>query len=298
MDENYTQTLLAQIDQKIKETQALLSDPEMAEMARAELDELNRQRASLLAENQTSNANEGDDLDERNVIMEFSGAAGGDEAKMWAQELLRMYKRFFELSGYKVEQVDEDVIRVSGKAPFRLLKYEAGVHRVQRIPETEKRGRIHTSTATVSVLPELEDVDLHVNPADVSFEAYRSGGHGGQNVNKVSTAVRLKHIPTGLVVTAQTERFQAQNREIAMNLLRAKLWEMEVAKQTEEASSLKATQVGRGQRAEKIRTYNFPQDRLTDHRIGKSWHNLEKIMDGNLEDVTKAENYLPAGRQV
>lgn len=292
MDENYKQTLLDQIDQKIKETEILLSDPEMAEMAKLELLELQRQKDSLLSNNQTANAGEDeDDLDQRNVIMQFSGAAGGDEAKMWSEELLRMYKRFLELKAYKVEQVDEGVIRVAGKSPFKLLKYEAGVHRVQRIPETEKRGRIHTSTATVSVLPELEDIDLHINPSDVTFEAYRSGGHGGQNVNKVSTAVRIKHIPTGIVVTASTERFQGQNREIAMNLLRAKLWEIEVARQQEEFSSLKSTQVGRGQRAEKIRTYNFPQDRLTDHRIGKSWHNLDRIlsgeMDKTIEDVQK-----------
>ena len=244
MDENYTQTLLRELDQKIKETEMLLSDPDMAEMAKLELEELNRQRASLLTQEQTVNETSDDDLDQRNVIMQFSGAAG--------------------------------------------------VHRVQRIPDTEKRGRIHTSTATVSVLPQLDDIDLHINPADVTFEAYRSGGHGGQNVNKVSTAVRIKHIPTGIVVTASTERFQGQNREIAMNLLRAKLWEMEVAKQTEEASSLKATQVGRGQRAEKIRTYNFPQDRLTDHRIGKSWHGLERILNGDLDKVTDPSNYLEA----
>ncbi len=290
MDEIYKQNLIADLDKRIEETNILLSDPEMAEMAKSELEELQRQRASLLDDNQTQSVNEEgeEDLDQRNVIMQFSGAAGGDEAKMWAEELLRMYKRFLEIKGYKAEQVDESVIRVSGKNPFKLLKYEAGVHRVQRIPETEKRGRIHTSTATVSVLPQLEDIDLHISPSDVSFEAYRAGGHGGQNVNKVSTAVRIKHIPTGIVVTAQTERFQAQNREIAMNLLRAKLWEMEVEKQTQESSSLKSTQVGRGQRAEKIRTYNFPQDRLTDHRINKSWHNLEKIMDGGLDSVVSA----------
>jgi peptide chain release factor 1 len=146
---------------------------------------------------------------------------------------------------------------------------------------------VHTSTATVSVLPELEDIDLHINPDDIEFEAHRSGGHGGQNVNKVSTAVRLKHTPTGIVVNCQTQRFQAQNRELAMEMLRAKLWEIEVEKQHGEIAGLKATQVGRGMRAEKIRTYNFPQDRLTDHRVNKSWRSLEGIMDGNLDDVMK-----------
>lgn len=287
MDDSYKQSLIDQIDSKIKETELLLSDPEMAEMATVELEELKRQREALITNGKYSmdNNEEEDDLDQRNVIMQFSGAAGGDEAKSWAQELLKMYFKYLELKGYKVEQIDEGVLRVVGKNPFKILKYEAGVHRVQRIPSTEKRGRVHTSTATVSVLPQLEDIDLHINPSDITFEAYRSGGHGGQNVNKVSTAVRIKHIPTGLVVTASSERYQNQNREIAMNLLRAKLWEMEVEKQVSEVSSLKATQVGRGQRAEKVRTYNFPQDRLTDHRINKSWHNLEKILAGDLDPI-------------
>jgi peptide chain release factor 1 len=221
--------------------------------------------------------------------MEVKGAAGGEEAKLWRDELLRMYLRYAQLKGFQAEQIDEGVIKISGASstppPFKTFKFEAGVHRVQRIPETEKRGRIHTSTATVYVLPELEDIDLHINPEDIEFEAFRAGGHGGQNVNKVSTAVRIKHKPTGIIVTAQTERFQAQNREIAMNLLRSKLWEMEVEKQNKEIASLKSTQVGRGMRAEKIRTYNFPQDRLTDHRIGKSWHNLPVLLDGEIDEV-------------
>ena len=158
-------------------------------------------------------------------------------------------------------------------------------HRVQRIPETEKRGRVHTSTAVVSALPELEDIDLHISPDDIEFEAYRAGGHGGQNVNKVSTAVRLKHIPSGIVVTCQTERQQHQNRENAMKLLRAKLWEAELEKRNEMMGELKLTQVGKGMRAEKIRTYNFPQDRVTDHRIGQSYHNLPAVMDGDIEKI-------------
>ena len=230
---------------------------------------------------------------DRDIILQVSGAAGGEEAKIWGDELLRMYMRFSERVGLKMENVDDGVLSISGKfkgkSPFGLFKYEAGVHRVQRIPTTEKRGRVHTSTATVSILPKLEDIDLHINPADIEFEAFRSGGHGGQNVNKVSTAVRIKHIPTGIVVTASNERSQGQNREIAMNLLRAKLWEAEVEKQHEEISSLKSTQVGRGMRSEKIRTYNFPQDRLTDHRINKSWHNLPKIMDGEIEEILSAD---------
>lgn len=287
--DDYRNALIEAIDKKIADTTSLLQDPAFSEMAEEELRELNKQKDQIMGNYESDEDNSEDSLDERNVIVQSSGAAGGEEAKLWGDELLRMYTRFAERVGIKVEQVDEGVFRMSGsfngKGPFNLFKYEAGVHRVQRIPTTEKRGRVHTSTATISILPELEDIDLHINPADIEFEAYRSGGHGGQNVNKVSTAVRIKHVPTGIVVTASTERFQGQNREIAMNLLRAKLWEIEVEKQHNEISSIKSTQVGRGMRNEKIRTYNFPQDRLTDHRINKSWHNLEKIMDGEIDDV-------------
>lgn len=284
--EDYRLVQLAELDRKIEQTQSLLSDPGMAEMAKSEINGLEKQKQDILSsmgEKQNNETNE--DLNQRNVILQMSGAAGGDEAKLWGEELLRMYKRYAEKLGYKVEQLDEGVIKIEGHDAFEKFKYEAGVHRVQRIPVTEKRGRIHTSTATVSVLPELEDIDLHINPEDVEFEAFRSGGHGGQNVNKVSTAVRLKHKPTGIIVSCQTQRFQAQNRELAMEMLRAKLWEAEIEKQHGEIAGLKATQVGRGMRAEKIRTYNFPQDRLTDHRINKSWRNLEGIMDGNLDEV-------------
>lgn len=291
--DDYRIALIQAIDKKIEDTTLLLSDPALKEMAEEELIQLNKQKDQIMGNFGQSSEESEDSLDDRNIILEVSGAAGGDEAKLWGDELLRMYKRFCERVGLKAEQVDEGVIRISGKfegkGPFNLFKYEAGVHRVQRIPTTEKRGRVHTSTATVSALPELEDIDLHINPADIEFEAFRSGGHGGQNVNKVSTAVRIKHIPSGIVVTASTERFQAQNREIAMNLLRSKLWEQEVEKQHSEISSLKSTQVGRGMRNEKIRTYNFPQDRLTDHRINKSWHNLEKIMDGEIEDILSVD---------
>lgn len=224
-------------------------------------------------------------LDKKNAIFEVRGAAGGIEAKIWAQELLRMYVRFAAKRGFKVIKLGEDIIKIEGEGAFGTFKYDAGVHRVQRIPETEKRGRIHTSTAVIAVLPELEDIDLHINPQDVQFEAFRAGGHGGQNVNKVSTAVRLKHVPTGIVVSCQTERSQYQNRENALEMLRAKLWEREIEVRHQEVSELKSTQVGRGMRAEKIRTYNFPQDRLTDHRINKSWRELEEILDGNLDSI-------------
>lgn len=277
---DYRYTQLQEIEAKINEAMKLMEDPEMAELAKEELKELEDQKRTLEESLQESNSSNEGDLDSRNVILEIKGAAGGDEAKLWAEELLRMYSRFSQINGLKVDILDEYVIKIAGRNAFGILKYESGVHRVQRIPTTEKRGRIHTSTATLSILPELEDLDLHINPADIEFEAFRAGGHGGQNVNKVSSAVRIKHVPSGIVVTSQRERSQVQNREIAMKLLRARLWEMEVEKQHSEISSLKATQVGRGMRSEKIRTYNFPQDRLTDHRINKSWHNLPNILEG------------------
>lgn len=291
--DDYRLVQIRELENKIEETKQLLADPAMTELAQKELAVLEEQKKQFeesIASNQESKE---ESLDERNVLLEIKGAAGGEEAKLWAEELLRMYTRFAEKLRFKVESLDEYVIKISGAGVFGIFKYEAGVHRVQRIPKTEKRGRIHTSTATVSILPELEDIDLHINPDDVEFEAFRAGGHGGQNVNKVSTAVRLKHIPTGIVVTCQTERFQAQNREIAFELLRAKLWEIELEKRQEEIGSLKSTQVGRGMRAEKIRTYNFPQDRVTDHRINMSWRNLEVILDGNLKEINTAITNLP-----
>lgn len=289
--DDYRNVQLEELTRKIEETKFLLNDPSMADLASQEIKELEAQKQAL-EQDLAQNSEESEDLDQRNVIIEIKGAAGGDEAKIWGEELIRMYIKFAEVNNFKVEQVDESAIRIAGKNAFGFFKYEAGVHRVQRTPATEKRGRVHTSTAVVSVLPELEDIDLHVNPADIEFEAFRAGGHGGQNVNKVSTAVRVKHVPSGIVVTCRTERSQGQNRENAMGMLRAKLWELEVEKQNKEVSELKSTQVGKGMRAEKIRTYNFPQDRLTDHRIGKSWHNLPAIMDGNLGEVLSAVREL------
>jgi peptide chain release factor 1 len=286
--DDYRQVQLNDLDKKIEETKILLNDPEMAELAKIEIDNLELQKLDILKTYENAKVEEESDddtLEERNALVQVSGAAGGEEATNWGQELLRMYSRYAQMKGFKVEALDDDVIKIEGRGAFELLKYESGVHRVQRVPTTEKRGRVHTSTATISILPELEDIDLHINPDDIEFEAHRSGGHGGQNVNKVSTAVRLKHTPTGIVVNCQTQRFQAQNRELAMEMLRAKLWEIEAEKQHSEIAGLKANQVGRGMRSEKIRTYNFPQDRLTDHRINKSWSNLEGIMEGNIDKV-------------
>jgi len=289
---DYRITQLEEIEKKLEEAKLLLADPSLSSLAREEITALEAEKKALEESLAQTNESAEDSLDERNVILEIKGAAGGDEANLFAEELLRMYTRFAERHGLKSEVLDTNVIKLKGHNAFGLLKYEAGVHRVQRVPKTEKRGRVHTSTVTVSVLPELEDIDLHINPDDIEFSAFRSGGHGGQNVNKVSTAVRLVHKPTGIVVTSSAERSQIQNREIAMTLLRSKLWEQEVEKQQEQIASLKSTQVGRGMRAEKIKTYNFPQDRLTDHRIGKSWGNLPVIMDGDIPEEHPSKEQL------
>lgn len=220
------------------------------------------------------------------VYIEIRGATGGDEAKLWGQDLLRMYLRFAVKKNWKYTQIDDLTLKIVGIEAFDLLKNESGVHRVQRVPTTEKRGRIHTSTATVVVLPEIKETDVKVNPNDLEWQFVRAGGHGGQNVNKVSTAVRLKHIPTGIVINAREERFQEQNRQIALSLLRSKLWEKEEEEKLKTIAGYRST-IGKGMRSEKIRTYNYPQDRVTDHRIGKNWGNLEVIVDGNLEKVVE-----------
>lgn len=230
------------------------------------------------------------------IYVEARSAAGGDEAKIWASDLLRMYLRFATKRGWKVVQVDEGTLKITGFGVFDILKNESGVHRVQRIPSTEKRGRTHTSTATVAVIPQISQFQVQINPNDLDWQFYRSGGHGGQNVNKVSTAVRLTHKPTGIVVTAQTERFQEQNREIALELLRGKLYQKEEDRKTQEIQGYRAS-IGSGDRSEKIRTYNFPQNRITDHRIGKSWGNLEAIVDGELDKVVEASKQIPVQKR-
>lgn len=221
------------------------------------------------------------------AILEFRAGPGGEEAKIWANDLMRMYIRYANILGWKVEQISENAVRIRGEAAFTKLQYEAGTHRVQRVPTTERQGRIHTSTATVAVLPEIPETEIFIRNEDLEWDFFRSGGKGGQNVNKVSSAVRLRHKPTGIVVACQTERDQFQNRQVALSMLRAKLWEAEEIKAAQTMGAARSV-IGRGMRAEKIRTYNYPQDRVTDHRINKSFHNLEGIIDGKLQKITEA----------
>jgi len=220
----------------------------------------------------------------QNVYLEIRGATGGDEAKNWGSDLLRMYFKYATKKGWKVFPIDINVLKITGTGVFNEFKNESGVHRVQRIPTTERHGRIHTSTASVAVLPEIPESEVAINPSDLEIQFFHSSSQGGQNVQKVSTAVRLTHKPSGIVVSAQRERFQEQNRNIAMDLLRAKLWEQKEAEKEKTIAGYRSV-IGRGMRSEKIRTYNFPQNRVTDHRIGKSWGNLEVILDGNLDKI-------------
>lgn len=225
------------------------------------------------------------------AFIEIRGATGGDEAKLWGEDLLRMYIRYATKKNWRVAAFDDNSIKISGPGVFDILKNESGVHRVQRVPTTEKRGRIHTSTATVAVLPQIKENEVAIHPDELEISFYRSGGNGGQNVNKVSTAVRLVHKPSGIVVTAQTERFQEQNRVNAMALLRAKLWEKQEEEKIKTIAGYRSA-IGRGMRSEKIRTYNFPQDRVTDHRINKSFGNLERVVDGELDKIIDATKDL------
>jgi peptide chain release factor 1 len=239
-----------------------------------------------------------DASDEKDIIMEIRAGTGGDEAGLFAADLFRMYSRYAQEKGWDVDIIDsnesgiggfkEIIFEIKGRGAFSRLKYERGVHRVQRVPTTESSGRIHTSTATVAVLPEADEVEVDINPEDLRVDIFHSGGAGGQNVNKVATAVRITHLPTGIVSTCQDERSQLRNRRKAMAVLRARLLDIERSKQEEEITKQRRQQVGTGKRAEKIRTYNFPQDRVSDHRLGQSFRNLPRILDGDLDKIIDA----------
>lgn len=288
---DYLKSQIEDLDRKIAEAHSLAADPAMAELSAEEIKKLEDEKNTLLQSTSVpvSQSTETDDTDarwdNRNIILEIRGAAGGEEAKLWGEDLLRMYSRYAESQGWKVARSGDMAIVIKGKGVYGKLKFESGVHRVQRVPVTESSGRVHTSTATVAVLPELEDFDIHIDPADIEEDFYRSGGHGGQNVNKVSSAVRLTHIPTGIVVTCQEERDQPKNRDKAMEKLRQILWEHEQDRQMSELSADRKSQIGTGMRNEKIRTYNFLQDRVTDHRLDENFHNIQVIMDGKIEEI-------------
>ncbi|MEE9276886.1 MAG: peptide chain release factor 1 [Dehalococcoidia bacterium] len=272
-------------------------DTEMEEMARTEVETLSKELEDLTERAKRALLPK-DPNDERNVIIEIRSGAGGNEAGLWAADLYRAYVRYAEEKGWRPSMISlsenpaggfkEVVFEVTGKGAFSRFKYESGVHRVQRVPATEAQGRIHTSTATVAVLPEVEDVEVEIDEADIRMDRFHSGGAGGQNVNKVETGVRLTHVPTGIVVTCTDERSQLKNRLKAMSVLRARLYDQELQKRRTERADTRRAQVGTGDRSEKIRTYNFPENRVTDHRIGLTIHNLQQVLEGQLDQLIDA----------
>ena len=286
-----------EVEQQIKEAKELAKDPELGEMARLELEELTVEKTDLEKKIEILLIPK-DPNDGKNIIMEIRGAAGGDEANIFAGDLYRMYTRYAEKQGFKTEIINlvdgtaggfsQVEFMIKGANVYSKLKYESGSHRVQRVPETESQGRIQTSTATVLVMPEVEDVSIEINPSDLRIDVYCASGHGGQGVNTTPSAVRITHLPTNTVVTCQNERSQIQNKEQAMKVLRARLYEAEQAKQDEAVGSERKSKVGTGDRSEKIRTYNYPQNRVTDHRIGYTTNTLDRVMNGALDDIIEA----------
>lgn len=282
------------LEQQITDNKELsVGNDELASMARTEIYSLQSTIDDLQSRLASMETSADTEQDKRPAIVEFRAGAGGDEAKIWAADLERMYKRFAEIQGIKYELLEEGTYLFSGRpsdstlpqGAYGLFKWESGVHRVQRVPATESAGRIHTSTASVAVLPKIDPQKITVRDEDLQWQFFRAGGHGGQNVNKVSTAVRLIHAPSGIVTVSSQERYQQRNREICLDFLRSKLWELQEEGRTAKLEATRKSAVGRGSRAEKIRTYNFPQNRVTDHRVGLSWHNLETILEGNLTDL-------------
>jgi peptide chain release factor 1 len=284
----------------LEETRAMLGDgldEEITALVKEEIENLESKQERLLRELKLALLPK-DPNDERDIIVEIRAGAGGEEAGLFAADLFRMYSRYAQAKGWGIDIINlnesgiggfkEVIFEIKGKGAYSRLKYESGVHRVQRVPVTESSGRIHTSTATVAVLPKAEEVDISINPNDLKIDIFHSRGAGGQNVNKVATAVRITHLPTGIVATCQDERSQFQNKVKAMSVLRSRLLDMERRQQEEKLTRERRSQVGTGDRAEKIRTYNFPQDRVTDHRIGLTLHNLSRILEGELDELIDA----------
>ena len=291
------------VKQAMEEAEELLHDPEMKELAEMEYYE-KKEALPKLEEELKFLLIPKDPDDDKNIMCEIRAGAGGEEAALFAGTLFRMYSMYAEKKHWKLEVLNENEtglggykeisFMITGKGVYSRLKFESGVHRVQRVPDTESSGRIHTSTATVAVLPVVEDVEIEINPADIKMEVFRSSGAGGQHINKTSSAVRLIHEPTGIVVECQTERSQFQNRDNAMRMLRTKLYEIEKQKQDSEISNARKSQVGSGDRSEKIRTYNYPQGRITDHRIGMSIYQMENFLNGDLDEMI--DNLIAADR--
>ena len=282
------------IKEKLEDAKSMLNDQELKELAQMEFEEAKEQLPQLEEELKLLLIPKDPD-DDKNIICEIRAGAGGEEAALFAGTLFRMYAMYAEKRRWKVDIMNENAtglggykeitFMVTGKGAYSKLKFESGVHRVQRVPDTESSGRIHTSTATVAVLPEAEDVEVQINDADLRIDTFRSSGAGGQHVNKTSSAIRITHMPTGIVVECQNERSQTMNKESAMKMLRTKLYDMELAKQQKEVASARKQQVGTGDRSEKIRTYNYPQGRITDHRIGLSIYQMEDFLNGNIDEM-------------